>query len=581
MLIKNTNADYKLMKARIIEKMGHIEESLKFYDESLDLKPLFSDALVDKGSALISLGRFDEAKELILQGIQLNPNCAIYYYNLGEVYSKLGDNESGLRANSRALELDPEDPYVYICQAKYLNESKNYLEALNFLNMAVLKFPNEGNLFYEKGESLYLLDREQEAIKEYNKSIFLNNRVEDSYFSIGNCYFEMEDFKNSKINYTIVAELDPTNENNKLYLALTFLKLEEIDNAEKLCLELTEMNIDNDEIKNKLLDLISQIKNKKQNNKSKALNDILPRNINSQINSNLEVANKNQFGENEIKNANYTNINELKIFNREIGNSHQNFNPMNLDTALFFYSKIYTKEIPIRESGNLKQELDEFFNSTMHLKQENIISYYGFQLFGNLLKLNMELSNYGSLNNLLNLGGQLSIKDKINISLDCARGLYYLHYNKITHGNIKSNNVMIFQTINKNQEIEYNSKLSDYGIGYKLERSGNIDSDFSLKNFRWRAPEYVKNDIVDFKSDIYSFGILLWEIFSLKVPFADYSLNSSQLIYKIANEKLRPNLNLLETQTPLWIKEIILRCWDDDVFSRPTSEEVFLYFKNI
>jgi serine/threonine protein kinase len=334
---------------------------------------------------------------------------------------------------------------------------------------------------------------------------------------------------------------------------------------EKLFIQLLESKIQDDKIKADIDSIMYEIRMKKELNMvdkenifDKSSNSIIPK-------INIESIREN-----------------LDNYNEVVQNEHSRFS-LNSRIAIdeYFHSQIYLKEIDIKISNNTDQIISEFFTFFKQIKHENLVNYYEYQISDNLLKIKMDFCNYDTLKNIIKKNTEkLSIKDKVKICLDCAKGINYLHYNGILHENIKTNNILIYKNFTINQDIQYLAKLSDYGIGYHLEKNAIIKKKINFKNFKWKSPEIIKNELIDFKSDIYSFGILMWEIFSEKKAFSEFSLYPFQLSYKIAKEKIRPDLNLLELHTPSSIKNLIIRCWDDDKNIRPNAEEIVLELKS-
>ena len=86
-----------------------------------------------------------------------------------------------------------------------------------------------------------------------------------------------------------------------------------------------------------------------------------------------------------------------------------------------------------------------------------------------------------------------------------------------------------------------------------------------------KPPEYFKYKHSTYKSDIYSFGIIIWEIITRKTPFTTV---------EIANEFDFPN-QVKAVSCPQKLKMLIEKCWNNDPELRPTADQVVKYLKNI
>ena len=182
------------------------------------------------------------------------------------------------------------------------------------------------------------------------------------------------------------------------------------------------------------------------------------------------------------------------------------------------------------------------------------------------------ISNYynkGSLFDLLHIKKEkLSNKNKINIAIGIIKGLQYLHENCIIHYHLSSKNVYI--------DDDLNPLIGDYGF-YNLKEHACIFNKYINKN-SYSSPEILINSQKishklnnyenEKKKDIYSFGMLLWEIFTENIPF---NIKLSELKKYIIDEKLRPQVS---NQLNKNIAELIRNCWDADIDKRPKLDTI-------
>jgi len=169
--------------------------------------------------------------------------------------------------------------------------------------------------------------------------------------------------------------------------------------------------------------------------------------------------------------------------------------------------KVYLKDLPRLSTEETKKVVEIYRNGEC----SNIIHLYGVSIRDKDCFIVLEPLNRGTLFNLLKdpTVSLLWNPHRWNIAIDICRGLNYLHSKDILHRDLKSSNVLI------NDSFKAKLKLS-------LESTNDISAR-KVSN-RWRAPELLcQNTVPNKSSDIYSFGMVLWEIASRKIPFEDTS----------------------------------------------------------
>uniref|UniRef100_A0A915L998 Protein kinase domain-containing protein n=1 Tax=Romanomermis culicivorax TaxID=13658 RepID=A0A915L998_ROMCU len=152
----------------------------------------------------------------------------------------------------------------------------------------------------------------------------------------------------------------------------------------------------------------------------------------------------------------------------------------------------------------------------------NVIKFYGVitptQSSSKQLKVLIEYVNQGSLLRLLRKG-KVMLRGKYKICLESAQGLAYLHLHGIIHRDIAARNILIQMTAEGVMTV----KVSDFG----LSRSDETGRGYELKTARrlplkWMAPECFEKKLWTKSSDVWSFGIMAWEVFENGLePFSD------------------------------------------------------------
>ncbi|RIA96279.1 kinase-like domain-containing protein [Glomus cerebriforme] len=172
-------------------------------------------------------------------------------------------------------------------------------------------------------------------------------------------------------------------------------------------------------------------------------------------------------------------------------------------------------------------------------------------------------ANEGNLREYLeNNFALLEWKDKIQMALDITRGLKCLHSKEIIHRDLHSKNILV-----------NNGKLliADLGLSKRLTEISTNSAANKMGVYEYIDPQCYKiaKFKKDKKSDIYSLGVLLWEITSKHPPFHDYPRET--LCFHISFQNLREKP--IEG-TPMKYIQLYQKCWGDDPKIRPDIEEV-------
>jgi len=156
----------------------------------------------------------------------------------------------------------------------------------------------------------------------------------------------------------------------------------------------------------------------------------------------------------------------------------------------------------------------------------------------------------------------LTPAQQYRIALQIAKGLHYLHRMGVIHSDLKSANVLL--------DEQLNDRISDFGLSKSQNQQSLSTLGKTTEDFQWVAPEVLHNRSPSKQSDIYSLGIILWELCTGKKPYESYS--SMSLVRKISN-----NPNFRETipdNVPKAYRELIEMCWATKPYERASLEEV-------
>jgi serine/threonine protein kinase len=156
-----------------------------------------------------------------------------------------------------------------------------------------------------------------------------------------------------------------------------------------------------------------------------------------------------------------------------------------------------------------------------------------------------------------------------NIALDIARGLNCLHQQQIVHGDLRACNIVV--------DKYYRAKIEDFGLAKQrlriaCSRTGTNDCLWVGDSKHWQPPELQSIDEMTTASDVYSFGMLLWEIVSGKGPFPFESQEDAKELLKDGQLWKEP-YHAIPKDAPLILVELMKACCHLEAEKRPTMAE--------
>ncbi|KAK9665143.1 hypothetical protein RND81_14G093200 [Saponaria officinalis] len=204
------------------------------------------------------------------------------------------------------------------------------------------------------------------------------------------------------------------------------------------------------------------------------------------------------------------------------------------------------------------------------LRHPNILLFMGAVTSPQRLCIVTEFLPRGSLFRLLQRStSKLDWRRRLHMALDIARGMNYLHNCNppIIHRDLKSSNLLV----DKNWSV----KVADFGLS-RVKHETYLTTKTGKGTPQWMAPEVLRNERSDEKSDLYSFGVILWELATQKIPWEH--LNAMQVIGAVGFMNQR--LDIPEDVDPKWAL-LIESCWNSEPQSRPTFQELLEKLKDM
>lgn len=197
------------------------------------------------------------------------------------------------------------------------------------------------------------------------------------------------------------------------------------------------------------------------------------------------------------------------------------------------------------------------------MSHPNIVNIYDVGREGNIHYIVMELIEGRTLSDYIKDHGQMSYPKVIALSKQIAAALAFAHKNHIIHRDVKPHNVMI--TPNGT------AKITDFGIAKAVNSATIVDNtDGIIGSVHYFSPEQARGGYVDEKSDIYSLGIVMYEMLTGRVPFDGDNPVNIALMH--INGEMVPPSKLVDGVPPA-LEHIILKCTDKYPVNRYASAD--------
>ncbi|EFA82412.1 leucine-rich repeat-containing protein [Heterostelium album PN500] len=155
----------------------------------------------------------------------------------------------------------------------------------------------------------------------------------------------------------------------------------------------------------------------------------------------------------------------------------------------------------------------------------------------------------------------------LKIAKDVASGMSFLHNISppLVHRDLKSPNILLSTQMESPYIV---AKVSDFGLSRAVVQ-GFVSK--VVDNPTWLAPEVLKGFEYNEKGDIYSFGMILWELYHLELPFEEYNIKFMSTLEDNILNGLRPTINPLCNKM---YASLITKCWNSDPQYRPSFQTI-------
>ncbi|CAL9117681.1 unnamed protein product [Musa textilis] len=209
----------------------------------------------------------------------------------------------------------------------------------------------------------------------------------------------------------------------------------------------------------------------------------------------------------------------------------------------------------------MEQQFGQEVMMLANLKHPNIVRFIGACRKPMVWCIVTEYAKGGSVRQFLMKRHNRSVPLKLAVkqAMDIARGMEYVHGLGFIHRDLKSDNLLI--------SADKSIKIADFGVARIEVKTEGMTPETGT--YRWMAPEMIQHRPYNQKVDVYSFGIVLWELITGMLPFQN--MTAVQAAFAVVNRGVRP---IIPQDCLPALGEIMTRCWDANPDVRPSFTEI-------
>eukprot|EP00010_Vexillifera_abyssalis_P008880 CAMPEP_0201544270 /NCGR_PEP_ID=MMETSP0173_2-20130828/869_1 /ASSEMBLY_ACC=CAM_ASM_000268 /TAXON_ID=218659 /ORGANISM="Vexillifera sp., Strain DIVA3 564/2" /LENGTH=537 /DNA_ID=CAMNT_0047952329 /DNA_START=58 /DNA_END=1668 /DNA_ORIENTATION=+ len=247
--------------------------------------------------------------------------------------------------------------------------------------------------------------------------------------------------------------------------------------------------------------------------------------------------------------------------------------------GIVYRGKLFGKQVAVKKliNQNVDAETLAAFKKEVaimsKLRHPNVLLFMGASTEPGNLMIITEMMPRGSVYDLLHdKDVNLSFKSRMKIAKQAALGMNWLHRSKppFIHRDLKTSNLLV--------DENFNVKVCDFGLAHMKSHGNKKQGSYGATGTPlWMAPEVLMNKPYDESADMYSFGIVLWELVTGEDPFKDITTYTALLDRVVTNGE-RPEL---PEKCPSKLKALIKACWDADPKRRPNFDKIIPLFDEI
>ncbi|KAK8781687.1 mitogen-activated protein kinase kinase kinase 9-like [Amblyomma americanum] len=230
------------------------------------------------------------------------------------------------------------------------------------------------------------------------------------------------------------------------------------------------------------------------------------------------------------------------------------------------------RQDPDEDVGAAAQSVRQEAQLFWRLAHPNVVSLLGVCLEPPNLCLVMEYARGGPLNRVL-AGRRVPPEVLVDWAVQIARGMQYLHGEaSLIHRDLKSSNVLLSEPYSEHSSRK-TLKITDFGLARQVTGTTRMST---AGTYAWMAPEVIKSSTFSRASDVWSYGVLLWELLTGETPYK--GIDALAVAYGVAVNKL--TLPIPST-CPAPFSQLMQACWSSDPHERPSFTAILTELEKI
>lgn len=198
------------------------------------------------------------------------------------------------------------------------------------------------------------------------------------------------------------------------------------------------------------------------------------------------------------------------------------------------------------------------------LNHPNIVTIYDVGKNGDIAYIAMEFLEGRELRDIMNEGALLTVDQVLNIVAQVAQGLAYAHEYDIVHRDVKPSNIMVIR--------DGHIKITDFGIARMASSAVRTQTGMVLGSPKYMSPEQVMGKAIDQRSDIFSLGVMLYEMLTGQAPFNGENVNA--IMYQTLNA-VPPSPGTLNSAVPEMLNFIVAKALAKELDDRYQNAKDF------
>ncbi|XP_075041604.1 serine/threonine-protein kinase A-Raf [Mixophyes fleayi] len=226
----------------------------------------------------------------------------------------------------------------------------------------------------------------------------------------------------------------------------------------------------------------------------------------------------------------------------------------------------------LKVTNPTSEQIQAFKNEMQVLRKTrhvNILLFMGFMTRPNFAIITQWCEGSSLYRHLHVIETRFDIFQLIDIARQTAQGMDYLHAKNIIHRDLKSNNIFLHEGLTV--------KIGDFGLAtVKTRWSGSQQVEQLSGSILWMAPEVIRmqeNSPYSFQSDVYAYGVVLYELMAGLLPYANIS-NRDQIIFMVGRGYLSPDLSKVSNNCPKAMKRLLVNCLKFKREERPLFPQI-------